>query len=210
MFRTAFLSSILIGSAVLAAASPQIASAKCPDEPDAICADLRFEFPAGEQLVAGRDIPVTAHWFNDRTAKPVVNEEWLAQRESPVYLWGWDHEPVPDEWQTRNVQTGASPRPTVWAVLAWDGRHYRGTVNAQEAGLWYFRIGTSAPVPAMESDQGVGYSGPRFAINVLAAPSTPQPFPWVWAGAAIALVLLAASRRKSRVRLTRQHPVPIE
>ena len=120
----------------------------------------------------------------------------------------------PDEWQTHSVLAGTSPRPTVWAVLAWDEKIYRGTFTAQDSGRWYFSISSTAPVPGMESDQGIGYSGPRYAWDVIPASSTSQPFSWVWVGALIALALLAvtalfaALRRKNRTNLTRQHLTP--
>ena len=110
------------------------------------------------------------------------------------------------------VQIGRSPRPTVWAVLEWEGKNYHGTVTAQESGRWYFSISTAAPVPAMEADLGVGYSGMRYAWDVLPASSTSQLFSWVWVGPLIALVLLAVTalfaslRRKNKAHLTRQRP----
>ena len=64
-----------------------------------------------------------------------------------------------------SFQLGRSPRPTVWAALAWNGESYLGTVTAQESRRWYFSINIAAPVPAMESDQGVGYGGPRYALG---------------------------------------------
>jgi hypothetical protein len=76
----------LLANLTMAAAFPQTAAAKCPDEPGVMCPDLRFDFPAGQQPVAGRSMVVTARWFNERTAGPVVDEDWLAHRGSPVYL----------------------------------------------------------------------------------------------------------------------------
>ena len=98
VFRLAFVTSILTGSINLALAIPHTAAAKCPDEPGVICPDLRFDFPDG--LQSGPNIAVTARWFNERTEKTVADEAWLAERVSPVYLWAWNHQPIPDEWQT--------------------------------------------------------------------------------------------------------------
>ena len=75
MFRLVPLASITITVVFLAVAVPQTTAAKCPDEPGVICLDLRFEFPADQQPVAGRNIVVTARWFNERTGIPVVDEE---------------------------------------------------------------------------------------------------------------------------------------
>ena len=62
MFRFVLLCSTLIGSVLLAVSFPQTAAAKCPDQPGVICPDLRFDFPDDQQLVADRDIAVTARW----------------------------------------------------------------------------------------------------------------------------------------------------
>ena len=75
LFRFVPLASITIAAVILAVAFPQTTAAKYPDEPGVICLDLRFEFPADQQHVAGRNIVVTARWFNERTGIPVVDEE---------------------------------------------------------------------------------------------------------------------------------------
>jgi len=98
----------------------------------------------------------------------------------------------------------------------WDGKSYRGTITLQESARWYFRISTDAPVPAMESDQGIGYSGTRYAWDVLPDSTTSPAFPRTLIGALVAIAILAvivplaAMRRNGKFHLTRPHLRPKE
>ena len=179
MFRFVALSGFL--TAIIIAAIglfPQTAAAKCPDiteQPDIVCSDMQLKLYPNPP-VPGQEAIAIAIWTDQRTETPVTNSEWLSQRGSPVYLWMWDHEPSPDERSAHAVLAGMSPPPQIWVVLHWDGIRYNGGLTLPEPGRWYYRITTSAPVIGLESDSGVGYSGPVYPLDV---PSGAPRF-WVW------------------------------
>lgn len=89
-----------------------------------------------------------------------------------------------------------------WEKLPWHD-HPAGV------GTLVFPISTAVPVPAMELDQGIGYSGTRYAWDVLPASSTSAAFPQILGGAVITIALLAvivllgAMRRDEKNHLTR-------
>ena len=190
---------------ILAAAPAPYAEAKCPDTSGAICSDLRFTL-SPDQPTAGRETEVVARWVDERTDNPITNEEWLAPRGSPVYLWVWDHRPSPDERETHSVLAGTDPAPQYWVTLEWDGAAYRGSLTLSSAGQWYMRVDTTAPVPGFESDRGIGYSGTVYPHNVKPGSAeglvgSLRNWPWLAAGPVVFMItLLSITLRVARYR----------
>ena len=187
--------------------SPDNVLAKCPDVPDAVCSDLRFSFQP-DPPVAGEAATVVARWFDERTNRPVANRTWLSERGAPVYLWVWDHQPSPDEWQNHSVLSGNVAGPQTWVSLHWDGASYNGQLRLPREGWWYFEINTSAPVTGQPSDPRIGYSGMVYSREVGSSVSglhslgTRLSTNWLWLALTSALGVLGglALRRLNNLR----------